>query len=297
MAVTECAVIPEREYDLQIGAAPTHELTYRIFTDEVTPFGSTVESQAHSVGPDPLPRLYQFFGSTEYGGWWVTRIRMRSLDNCVWVATVNLGPLPDNESPDDQGVTNPLNRAVRYWTENSSELVPITKDKDGHPIRNAAGDEFLDPLMKEQHVPILVAQKNLAATSLTQIIAWNLSYQNSVNDKIFKAAAAGKVAFVPIESGQVLNENGVSYYAAEFRFAFKEEGWTESVVNQGYQHYEQRDIDPENEKKIRAVDDNGDPTVDPVLLAIDGTRLPRGEFGNQITFDWRPEKDFGVFGV
>lgn len=302
MAVASCKLMTNRTFELNLGNNPQFEFTYQITTDTLETNADTVRSQAHSAGPDSLPELYQSLGSTTWGGTWCNRIKLAQTNpnnNCIWTANVTFGALPQGETPDDQGVANPLNRPVRYWSESMTELQPVIKDKDGNPIRNAADDEFLDPLMREVHIPILVAQKNLS--DLAQIIQWNLDFDSTTNEKKFHDAEPGEVLFFPIQTGAQLSANGTAYYAAEFRFGFKPGGWKEEVVNQGLNFLvDTGEVDLEGQtiyRKERAVDEDGEPTPGPILLDVNGTKLPDGEVGNTVEVDWRERKDFVVFGV
>lgn len=168
-------------------------------------------------------------------------------------------------------------------------MVPVESDRLGKPLRNAAGQEFVDPITEERQIQVLAAQRNVA--TLQEIIDLQQTYDRAVNQEEYRKGAPWTWKVLPIESGQVIYENGYAYYSPTFRLAYKAETWKRKILNQGFQY-----INNVVRGLVRATDANGEPTPEPVLLNPDGTRLTTGN-GNYLTFETLYPKKFDQLGV
>lgn len=209
-----------------------------------------------------------------------------------WVVTVNYGPAPKGEAPGERA-ENPMSRPVRYSIDWVAFTKPLTKDKDGNPIANAAKQSFDPPPEQEDLRPVLVAKKNFA--TLAEVIGLMLTYKNAVNTDTFYGAGVREAKVESITAGDQAHENGYSYYEATIRVMFNEPGekFDRSFVNQGFKHY----VSATDKTLIVARDAKQVPMNEAVLLDTDGTRLADDTDGNTLEFRTFPEVAFSGLGI
>lgn len=295
MAVISCKLQGPRNATFGLKNQRTATLTYKIQTNTARSAAMAVKLQAQAAGPDALPVEYGFYNAGGYIdlGVYCTSISMvqdGGDDHLNWTATATFGPLPDNQTPLDM-VINPLQRPNRYWTESLEIVRPVEKDINGRPIRNAAGQEFIDPIMEEENLTVLCVQKNMA--NLQDVLDLNADYGGRLNEKTFFGGEAKTWKCGPIVTGPIMYENGFSFYSPVIRLFHNPDTWLRRIVNQGFQHYN----NVTDKKLVRAVDDNGEPTTEPVLLKADGTKLAAATIGNLLDFETRLVADFNNMGL
>ena len=292
MAVSECKIYTGRRGRELQGGRSEYSMVYQIKAD-VGDFQPAVLLGARNVGPDPLPRMNDewTFGVTDLTAI-VTSIDLEQDDerehSGMWLATVNYGK-GDSPKFEDE---NPLQRPGRWGASTVSELRPVDKDNglehggNPRPLRNSAGEEFIDPIQIEEEFQVLTVKKNIG--DLNQLIQWNIEYSQSVNSAVFRGGAIRTVRYLPIQIGDESFENNVTFWPCLFQFMFNAETWDEKIVDQGYEAYETANTPPA--KRIMV---DGDPTPTPKLLNSDGTHKTTG-VGETKDFRVRPEKDFNV---
>lgn len=209
-----------------------------------------------------------------------------------WVVTAEYGQPPKGEDPGER-TENPLDRPVRYSIDWVAFTKPLTKDKDGNPIANAAKQSFDPPPEQEDLRPVLVAKKNFA--TLAEVISLMVTYKNAVNTDEFYGAGEREAKVESITTGDQIHENGYAYYEATIRVMFNEAGekFDRSFVNQGYKHY----VSASDKTLIVARDAKQVPMNEPVLLAEDGSRLPDDTDGNSLEFRTFNEVAFSGLGI
>ena len=267
-------------------------MSYRITTDRDREPQSLVYLGALTSGPDPLPAQYSLFNYAGYidPGTYCLSVSMKqdADDFRKWDAVATFGPMPANQTPVDQ-VTNPLNRPVKYWLETMEIVEPVTVDIADKPLRNSAKQEFVDPLMQEEHITVLCGQYNVA--NLQTVLNLNETYAGTVNNAEFKDAAEYRWKCLPIQAGQIQFENGFAFYSPVIRIAKHPVDWRRRVVDQGFQHLDA------GGRLVHATDENGEPVSEPVLLLSDGTRSPAGIEGRVKVFETRRKTDFTKLGI
>src|SRR6185295_9547486 len=110
--------------------------------------------------------------------------------------------------------TDPLLWPTEYWVEWTEEQIPLTEAKNVEemiyalrspntlgPVTNACGVEFSEPLMKTIYYPVLHAQK--AYETLDEIVALNVTYQNTTNNGSYFGAGQRKAKYLGTESGRI----------------------------------------------------------------------------------------------
>lgn len=287
-----------RLVDVQMGYAIQGDsdvtLKYHIRTDtsvdSVADF-QTILSQSFSATPSPVPTLYTHLG----GGAYVLRhqITPRSEHATTKLTlTVSAGKLPDGQSPGfatPEQIEDPTKRKIIWWNERISETRIVDRDKNGGPILNAAGQPFDEPIVEEDWLTVIVAQRNYG--TLEEIEQINEQFKDSVNSSTFRGHTNGTVRFTGIETGPPQYENGIEYYQGQTRFIVKISGWTKRIVNKGFKHFTE-DANPANRVLVNATE-NGQPVSEPVLLTEDGRRLPKDQVGNFIAVEIYEEMDYG----
>lgn len=128
------------------------------------------------------------------------------------------------DSPQDQ---NPLNWST-VWSVDFEEFTrATTKDKDGQPIVNSAG-QLIAGIEREDSYLVLVAQKNLADLDFNFVA----DYNNSTNSAGYKGFGPRELK-LKIRVGELAVHNGFKYYPHTFRFTIKEDKWDIDPVDRG----------------------------------------------------------------
>ena len=140
---------------------------------------------------------------------------------------------------------------------------PATQDKDGKGVVNSAGDPFIPAEQMDDSRRIVTVQKNLTA-----VPSWILDYQDSVNNASFTVdgvtVATGKAKVQRVSVGPVELRNGAAFRQVTFVIALRRDGWSYSILDQGF-----NEKDPADATKRKPIYINGQLPSSPVLL--DGT--------------------------
>lgn len=298
MAVTNVKIPREQDFaaEVDLTGRATYQLRYVVDSDdpEESPIAVYVGGVAFA-GAVQLPERgdsYAFNGDTD-GSSYAQRFRIyRPQPNDLatrWFVDVTFMSLMPGTTSGDAD-SNPLARPTKYWIEDEPYNVLVTEDKDGVPIVNSAGQEFTEPPEEEDYHMILVAEKNFA--TLAEIIALNQTYARGVNTDTFYGATARKCLCMPIKCSPPKEENDVTFYTATFQIKISDKQWDLKIVDQGYMHKKGT-----GDELYRALDEDGEPTAEPVLLDTDGTRLAAGTVGQFLTFRRRREVAFSGLGI
>lgn len=270
-------------YSIQGGSDVS--LKYHITTDE--PVNSIVDyqtilNQSFAATPSPAPVLYADIG----GGSYALRHQLAPRNEHTLTRltlTVSCGKLPAGQSPTfgqtQEQIDDPRKRPFIFWNERISETRLVDKNIAGEPIVNAAGQPFDEPIVDEEWMTVLVAQRNYG--TLEEIEQLNRNYRNTVNLGSFRQNPTKTVRFTGIETGPPQFENGVTYWVGQLRFLIRPAGWAKSIVNRGFKHFTEA-ANPADRVLVNATE-QGQPVTEPVLLTADGRRLPQGEVGNFVT--------------
>lgn len=222
----------------------TYVQEYIVTTDDPGDGPKTVLEGAEGSSPDALPILwstYPQFTGTGTGGAdtnvFLQNREVRRLDDGTrtkWVVTCTWASPEPGDSGSEPPDENPLLRPVQYSLEWSAFTKVISKDIDGEPLLNSAGDLF-ENVEIDSADPVLVCVKNMFP--LEDIIALAIAYRNAVNEEEFFGAPPRTCKMEAISSGPLMEENGYQYYQVTFRIQFKEETWDLFIVNRGTQAY------------------------------------------------------------
>jgi len=301
MAVTEVKHPDDFDYRMTTDhrGRSTYAMRWIVDTDDALMPAPLVATGAQSIVSgftNPLPArwsTYSHQGSTDIFAYLKGNLNLYKPfphdKPTRWFVDGTYEPL-DPGQEEEAGDTNPLSRPVVYRLESEPYSRIVTVDKDGNPINNAANQEFTEPPEEEGFRDVLVATKNVA--NLTAITNLNNTYRYSVNSGTFYGAGALHAKIDTIESSELLTEGNISYYQAIIRVVFRHEPWDLKVLNQGFMV-----VDPLFTDIVRAKDEDGNPTPEPVLLDATGKMLTGGGVGNYRTFRVRREVDYTNLGI
>lgn len=184
----------------------------------------------------------------------------------IWYVTCKFSSKrePDDKNEDDN---NPLTRkpVIRYSFNRYQEAAE--QDKDGRPILNTAGDVYNPPLQRDKSLLILDFTRN--EKTFNPITA--LNYIDSTNSDIFLGVGP-RFARCMDMSGDERKEEGITYYAVHYQFAFKVGGWERQVLNIGYR--ERVKVNGKFTKKDIIDPKTGKRTEIPMPLKEDGSAFP-----------------------
>lgn len=199
-----------------------------------------------------------------------------------WDVRVTYSTEPLREDEDEP--ENPLDRPVRItWSSELSQEF-TTKDKDGKPMMNSAGDA-LEPFEKDDVRWIIRLTKNFS-----QVPSWVATYVNRVNSTsitiqgVILSARTAKVQ--SLEIGEVQVQNDIPYQEVSAELAYKLDTWDVDRLDEGF-HY----LDSGSRKRV-LLDDN-EPSTEPVPLDGSGGILSSPDEDNAVfrTFNIYSELD------
>jgi len=194
---------------------------------------------------------------------------------------------------------SPLLRPAEFWLETDTVTETIeegwietaltsidAKKGDKLPIVNAAGIAFDTPLMRDRERTILAIKKNVRA--LSSIVGIINEFDNTTNEEFYYGAPQDHAAYLHTETGEYTEEDGVRFYTMVVRVLMSGEPIYRHVVNEGYRHFSEAPAVPAGfDDQLVIATEGGEPTPDPVLLAMDGTRLEKGKIGFTIPYRTR----------
>lgn len=212
-----------------------------------------------------------------------------------WFCDVTWRPLDPRDSPANLAQPDPLLRtAVQWWEfEETTELVEVAENitplpqlsrpaNTLGPIVNAAGKPFDSVPERPKSLMVLVIQR--AYSSLIKVRQAYDNYAHKINSDTYQGAAVGTLYVRRVSCSQPLYENGAAYFIGQIHIAYDPAGWKFALVNRG--------LGAGVGAAYRAFDTTGQETTEPLLLALDGTRLPSGIGGNTIDYKYAPSVSF-----
>lgn len=232
--------------------------------------------KSYSATPDPVLPIGTYVGN----GLFVLRNPIRRLkdDNAVmWIVNAECGPWPSEQGDPTGGGTvtegiynHPLKRKMVWSAERIVEQEHVENDYNGVPIVNSANRKYDEALWRDRFITVFVGQKNFA--TLDSVIALNDTYDNTVNRDVTLGRPIDTLRYLGAEISQPQYENGVTFYTATIRLAYKKESWYRYLINRGWGYYD-RPKTSSDARYINAGDGVDQPIHEPVLLATDGTKL------------------------
>lgn len=138
----------------------------------------------------------------------------------------------DEEASEREAVPNPLERRPKITKSYDRAEVPCYEDRYGNAIVNAAGDAYLDPVVRPRSSPVWNVSVNVAASP-----AWMDDLSDTVNaDTVVvrgRSYPAGTLLFEAGDESELQEENGVQFYTVSFKLLVNMEGWKEKRYENG----------------------------------------------------------------
>lgn len=291
MTVTECKLVAVRNV-FKTKREQEHVLTYRIIMSEFSMWENIYE-QALTASPDQLPLIYDIYPGSATAACTAVEIEQEFPGNkLIWKATATFGKLDDANEDNQEDPTqpdNPLERATLWRVEWDTVTETIEKDKDGNDILNSAGFQFDEVPTEDRRLLVITAEKNYATAG--EIANIGSTYDRAVNAASFQGYGVRQVKFDGVACSEQQIENNVRFYQATFRFIIKPETWDRKILDRGFIY-----LDDDGNTKV-AVDSDGQPVVDPILLDGNGHKLPDDEIGVTLTFQVNPLMDLNNIGL
>lgn len=195
------------------------------------------DTNAFCIGIDP-----EFVARTGDGG-------------ALWKATVRYGVWEPFEY-----VENPLDAPILPLMEGTTKSKVFSKDKDGNPIVNKAGDGYDPPV--EREVPREIYRFRIRTAAKP---TW-LAYKGYINSSAWQGFASYTVRFMVSRSEQIYSQYlGSTYYETEVEFHVDEDTHLANLPNQGFRQLVSGNLQP--------ILVNGQPATAPVWLDSSGAAL------------------------
>ena len=204
-----------------------------------------------------------------------------------WIVPVSWAGEFGPAGPED----SPLNTAPKIsWTDVETDEA-IDVDYNGSPIVTV-NNEPIEGVTKKIADQVVTIQRNFASFSPSATAA----YRDSVSSDVFLGFPAGTARLVRF-SANLVTGDGPSYWdvtaGIQFRYPYNttpRKAWWSRVRHEGY--YEKR-----GGLIVRALDEDNEPTVKPVLLKEDGTRETDPEAAHWIEIQKYGELPYNALGL
>jgi hypothetical protein len=148
------------------------------------------------------------------------------------MAGVSGNPLPENQEID------PVFAPVEMSTDDVARVKKLDRDRTGAFIVNSAGEDFQDPVTKEQYFPTLTVEKNLPVTF--DILSHKLAFVGKTNSASWFGYGAdqwlcGSIA-ARVATKRTPSNLTFVYLATTYQLALKTDTWNETRKDQGYNY-------------------------------------------------------------
>lgn len=215
-------------------------------------------------------------------------VKQESASPLAWRVTVSYSTEPLEDKDEEE---NPLDRPPKISGDSEMSQTFTTKDKDGLPVLNSAGDP-LEPQEVDDPRGTIIIERNFP-----EIPGFLSTYINKVNESDFEIPGipdlfpARTVKFQRFRFGPKEKENDVSFVAVTVELSVKPDKWDVDRLDEGF-HY--LSVVSGTRYKIK-LDDGNEPT-EPVLLDGSGGILANPDPNNAVylTKKYYQEADFSV---
>lgn len=171
------------------------------------------------------------------------------------------GDFATNDASSEGGAEETL---LSFSTSVELEDWASAVDLDGKWNCNSIGDFFADPIVFKTGILTLTYQRreDFNPLSLSE------RFFQAVNSVAWHGFAPGLVKCSDISFSATQSTSGTTYDTT-YKLQYRPRGWAVDKANTGFYYMV-------GGAKARALNDDGSPTDQPVLLALDGSRLPAG---------------------
>ncbi len=202
-----------------------------------------------------------------------------------WTVTVSYGPYDAGTFGQDPSLW-PIK--VSFGGERTEKV--ISKDRNGNPITNSAGDPFDPPITIDD------SRSTMTVTRNELVSAFDLTLAELYRDKINNAEWNGfdaftvKLGIITTSEPQYDSNAQVYYYTVTYPFTIDRKGWQKDILDSGCNELDAYDIP-------KPIMNQGQQVSDPVPLDGSGHRLDVGGDPVYITVDAYDEIDFSGLNI
>ncbi len=215
-----------------------------------------------------------------------------------WVVTIDYGPFDTifwcGSSYLSSGQVDPTARVLEiYWDSAKYEISrPEDYSDPPKPYVNSINDPLVDPPKFEETRPVLKIVRRESEYNG----AYATSFQDTVNEGVFLGCPPHTVKCRDIRGERDYDADWGLFWIVTYEFEFRVDeegdGFKQKIVNMGYRYLKNGAGNP-----INAVDDNGQPATDAVLLKENGDKLPAGDDPYLLEFTEFPPVDFDQLNI
>ncbi|MGI5998767.1 MAG: hypothetical protein ACOX89_08910, partial [Lutispora sp.] len=137
-------------------------------------------------------------------------------------------------------------------------------DLDGQWNCNSLGEFFADPILFKTGIITFQYQRREYFNPL----ALSRQYFQAVNSSAWHGFAPGLIKCSDISFNATQTASGTTYDTT-YKLQYRPRGWVIDKANSGFYYMSEG-------SKVRALNDDGSPTDQPILLALDGSKLAAG---------------------
>lgn len=200
-----------------------------------------------------------------------------------WEITYTLGGEFSNTQPPNP--ESEVETILSFSTSSELEETASAVDLDGKWNVNSIGDFFEDPILFKTGILNLNYSRREYENPLSKIF----DFFQTVNDAPWHGFATGSVLCSDI-SFNATETTSETTYDVNYKLQFRRKGWNIEKANSGlYYLY--------NGSKVRALNSDGSPTEEPILLAANGTPLAPGASPVFQSFVVHPSANFDNLGL
>ncbi len=243
----------------------------------------TVRTDSDSTGArevanaSGLPRkgdVYFFGGETDIGALcWNVDPQQDSENQRVWRVTCRFSndikgsmgtPLGGDPRYD---VENPLDAPPEVVWSSWSETEIVTRDRQGIPILNTAGQPFSPPLIRMRKRRMVTITRNEAFFP----VGIDQEYTDTINADVFYGWPP-KTARIDDITASAHFAQAMLYWKVRYVIQFKKEHWLARVLNVGIRHHPIDEFFHVDDEVLMIAEDDGVQSTIPVQLDLRGER-------------------------
>lgn len=244
---------------------------FQVMTDSIYT-AQLVVREAIAFGLPAMFDSYTSYGGTEFDLYaLVRRISSRQDEENGFLWHVEVQYSTQTDDPDrsvdpatGQPIDNPLLEPQEVEWSFQQFQRPLERDLIGHPLTSTAHGKFDPPIMIDDSRVVLRVTWNQPSFN----VALAMAYQDAINSDWFWGAAPGTAKVASLRGSKQV-KYGLVYWQNTYEIHFAREGWNQPVLDRDFHFLDEASP----RKRIRAADNNGRASGDPILLNGNGMPL------------------------
>lgn len=176
---------------------------------------------------------FQFGNDYDYGARCIKRsavLKSAEQSSRAWTVTLEYSSKPLSRPPQESLIDDPLLLPAEVSGDFVKAQEPLTKDKDGNPADNSAGDLF-EGLVKDTNYRTLNIAKNFA-----RVPDDIDDFMNAVNSTTFFGLSARKWKLDSVKIAEQYHGNRTPFYRLTFEFTSNPNTWDFMPADRGWRY-------------------------------------------------------------